>query len=219
MTSGQSIPATTDVAPSQPLRRLEELFPAIAAGDGAARDEVVGIVVERMRRIAHRMLRSFRHVRRWDDTDDILQNAAIRFLRALDDTTPADPRHLVNIATLQIRRELVDLARKHRGPESYAMNHQSNSVVMQGEVVMHVDVAADPHATGGESERWSAFHAAAAALPAEERQVFDLAWFLGADQTEVARHLGCSVRTVKRRWEIVKRHLRAACGDELPPRE
>ena len=56
----------------------------------------------------------------------------------------------------------------------------------------------------------------AAALPAEERAVFELAWFLGAEQVEVAEHLGCSVRTVKRRWETVKHLLRDALGDESP---
>ena len=192
------------------LRRLRDLFPALQAGDAGARGEVVGVVVERMRDVTHRMLRSFRAVRRWDDTDDVLQNAAIRFLRALEATPLETPEHLVNLATLQIRRELVDLARKHRGPESYAANHESNSTVLGSEVVMRVSYAADPNVTEPGADRWSAFHEAAAALPAEERAVFELAWFLGAEQVDVAEHLGCSVRTVKRRWETVKYLLRDA---------
>lgn len=198
------------------LRRLRDLFPALQAGDRAARGEVVGVVVERMRDVTHRMLRSFRTVRRWDDTDDVLQNATIRFLRALEATPLETPEHLVNLATLQIRRELVDLARKHRGPESYAANHESNSTVLGSEVVMRVSYAADPNVAEPGADRWSAFHEAAASLPADERAVFELAWFLGAEQVDVAEHLGCSVRTVKRRWETVKHLLRDALGDESP---
>lgn len=202
-----------------PLRRLHTLFPAVVDGDAAAREEAVAIVAERMRLFAHRMLRSFRTVRRWDDTDDVLQNAAIRFLRALDDAAPESPAHLVNLATLQIRRELVDLARKHRGPESQAANHESNSLRVDGRLLMRVDVADDPRGSEPGLDRWTAFHAAAATLPEEERRIFELAWFLGADQAEVAEHLGCSVRTVKRRWDEIKRHLREACGGELPTHE
>lgn len=202
-----------------PLRRLQSLFPAVVAGEAGAREEVVGIVAERMRLFAHRMLRSFRAVRRWDDTDDVVQNAAIRFLRALDGTTPETPSHLVNLAILQIRREILDLARKHRGPESSASNHESDALAVDGRVVTRVDLAPDPHAQDRGLDRWAAFHAAAAALPHEDRRIFELAWFLGADQAEVAEHLGCSVRTVKRRWDDVKRRLRTACDDELPPRD
>lgn len=200
----------------QPLRRLHELFPELQAGDGPAREEVVGLVVGRMWEVTHRMLRSFRTVRRWDDTDDVVQNAAIRFLRALDATRLSTPEHLVNLATLQIRRELVDLARKHRGPESYAANHESNSTVVDSEVVMRVSYAADPYVHEPGVERWAAFHEAAAALPSGEREVFELAWFLGAEQVEVADHLGCSVRTVKRRWDAIKQTLREALGADVP---
>lgn len=205
--------------PCRPLYRLEVLYPAVLAGDSAACDEVVGIVAKRMRHFAHRMLRSFRVVRRWDDTDDVVQNAAIRFLRALQDVTPESASHLVNLATVQIRREIFDLARKHRGPESLASNHQSNSVLLEGEVVLHIEVTRDTRATTESIDRWTEFHEAADQLPAEERRVFELAWFLGADQAEVAQHLGCSVRTVKRRWEAIKLFLRDACGGELPSRD
>lgn len=100
-----------------------------------------------------------RPIRRWDDTDDVVQNAAIRFLRALDDTTPEGSDHLVNLATLQIRREPVDLARKHRGPESQAANHESNALRVDGRLVMRVDVADDPHTEEPGIDRWTAFHA------------------------------------------------------------
>jgi len=37
-----------------------------------------------------------------------------------------------------------------------------------------------------------------------------------AEQVEVADHLGCSVRTVKRRWDAIKQTLRDALGADVP---
>ncbi len=210
------MPRSTPATDATLCRALEAGFDALRGGDPAARERIVELMTERMRSMAHRMLRSYKAVRRWDDTDDVVQNASLRFLRALDETVPESPKHLVNLAALQIRRELVDLVRKHRGPESYASNHDSNSAIVDGEVVMRVAFAADPHAADAELDRWTALHDLAERLPADEREVFELAWYLGADQAEVAAHLGCSVRTVKRRWDEVKQRIRDACGDAPP---
>ena len=51
---------------------------------------------------------------------------------------------------------------------------------------------------------------AAADLPEEERELFHLVWYLGMQQDEASGLLGCSVRTVKRRWESAKSLLSAA---------
>jgi len=56
--------------------------------------------------------------------------------------------------------------------------------------------------------RWTQLHEAAAALPEEDRRLFDLAWYMGLRQDEVASILGCSLRTVKRRWGHVKDAIR-----------
>ena len=49
-------------------------------------------------------------------------------------------------------------------------------------------------------ERWEQFHAAVERLPAEQREVFKLIWYLGLDQRGAADALGLSVRTLARRW-------------------
>lgn len=203
-------------APCPLVDTLVAAHAGLRAGSPEARDAVVSAAAERIRVVARRMLRSFPAVHRWDDTDDVAQNAALRLFRALATTVPETPEHLVNMVTLQVRRELIDLVRKHRGPLSFATNHDTNAAVVGGDVRMHVDGTADPTAAHGVLDRWAAFHEAVAALPEEERAVFDLAWFAGADQAAAARQLGCSVRTVKRRWEAAKDRLRSACGDRPP---
>ena len=66
---------------------------------------------KRLSRLARKMLRSYPGVRRWELTDDIVQNAALRLWQCLDAVKPASVRSFINLAAVQIRRELIDLAR------------------------------------------------------------------------------------------------------------
>src|SRR5262245_55661084 len=79
------------------------------AGDGSARDELLRAVGGRLERLARQMLRGFPNVKHWADTGDVLQNALIRLLRSLEAIRPASTRDFFNLATVQIRRELLDL--------------------------------------------------------------------------------------------------------------
>ena len=118
---------------------------------------------------------------------------------------------------LTVRDEIIDLARHHAGPMSYAANHGTN-IVARGRtpgqsVVHHVDrmPEADDHI-----DRWTAFHEAIERLPAEQRELFHLVWHLGADQKTVARLLDCSERTVKTRWREVREAVKAALDGQSP---
>jgi RNA polymerase sigma factor (sigma-70 family) len=188
----------------------------LAAGDAGVREDVIGWACERMCEIAHRMLPAFPAVARWEQTDDVVQNAALRLDRALRDIVPADARGLVGLAATQVRRELLDLARKYRGPESYGANHETNYQRLEGEMRAKVDDAALPVESDDILDRWTRLHSAAGELPEEEREVFHLCWYLGLKQDEIAGVLGCSVRTVKRRWETAKHLLAAAMPGEKP---
>ena len=47
------------------------------------------------------MLRGFPNVRRWADTDDVLQSALMRLLHTLQATRPEDTRHFADLAALR----------------------------------------------------------------------------------------------------------------------
>ena len=190
--------------------RLHSCLQRLARGDLQARDALIALACDRMRHIAHRMLQTFPAVRRWDETDDVMQNAAMRLYRALGDTVPKDARGLSGLAAVQIRRELLDLAKKHAGPESYAANHDTNFRLVDGEPRAKIDDARDVAEPSDQLDRWTQLHEAAADLPEEERELFHLVWYLGMQQDEASGLLGCSVRTVKRRWESAKSLLSAA---------
>lgn len=188
----------------------------LAAGDLAARGRIIELCGDRLRALAHRMLARFPDVRRWDDTDDVFQNAVVRLHRALGDVRPDSPRAIMALAATQLHRELIDLARHHRGPASYAANHGTNvgpPATAGGPQQHHVDRAvADTEGL----DRWTLFHEAIMALPDELREIFHLVWYLGADQKTIAGLLGCSERTVKYRWREARDAVKAALEGRGP---
>jgi RNA polymerase sigma factor (sigma-70 family) len=201
---------------------LAECLRRLAAGDDTAREQILEVCNERLRELSSRLLGKFAKVRRWDNTDDVAQNAAMRLYRALGETVPESPRGLMGLMATQIQRELVDLARKHAGPMSYAANHGTNAVPGTNGDVMLVDVMPDQEGADEDEiplERWESFHMAVEQLPDEHREVFKLVWYLGTDRETAAKTLGMSVRSVGRRWqearELVRQKLDAG-GDHEP---
>src|SRR5262245_65524630 len=101
---------------SQPTMTHQLLRQAVA-GDKAAVDDLLRYSCDRLTLLTRRMLGDFQRVKRWADTGDVLQNALVRLVGALEEVKPATPRDFLALATLQIRRELIDLARRFYGTE------------------------------------------------------------------------------------------------------
>jgi RNA polymerase sigma factor (sigma-70 family) len=194
------------------MDRLTACLDRLAAGDHSARDEILEACQHRLRVLSHRLLGKFARVRRWDGTDDVMQNAAMRLHRALGETVPDSPRGLMALMAVQIQRELIDLARKHAGPHSWASNHDTNAGLNGSEWECRVDEAAQPDDSREEIpiERWEEFHAAIEALPGDLREVFRMVWYLGLDREAAAKAMGCSVRTLGRMWAEAREQVGAA---------
>src|SRR5262245_7811376 len=109
--------------PSLHTGELQDWLTRLRAGDATARNELVGRTCSRLERLARKMLRGFPRVRRWADTNDVLQNALVRLLRSLETVRPESPREFFALAAQQIRRELLDLARHFFGPEGPGTHH------------------------------------------------------------------------------------------------
>lgn len=193
---------------------LQGLIDLANAGDAAAWGELLAHSCERLRRLARKMLKGYPDLRRWEGTDDLLQNSLLRLHRALREVNPSSVRHFFNLATVQIRRELLDLADHHFGPHGDAANHHTDGPCLAaGE-----DGALDRQAVADEPtslDGWTEFHARIEALPEEEREVVGLIWYEGLAQEEAAAVLGVSVRTVKRRWQSARLLYEAVKGERL----
>ncbi|MGI9177431.1 MAG: RNA polymerase sigma factor [Pirellulales bacterium] len=195
--------------------QLSACLNRLSAGDLAARDTIIELCSDRLRTLASRMLSRFPNVRRWDDTDDVFQNAAMRLHRALGQMKLDSPRSIMALAATQLHRELIDLARRYSGPSSFAANHATN-------VAPPTDDGRSPQPSDGTQtpadalDRWSLFHDAIAGLPDQQREIFHLVWYLGADQKTIARLLDCSERTVKSRWREAREAVRTTLDGRSP---
>jgi RNA polymerase sigma-70 factor (ECF subfamily) len=139
----------------------------------------------------------------------------MRLHRALAATRPETPRAIMALAATQLHRELIDLARRYSGPSSFAANHGTN-VMPPGDGQSGRHYVERTAAADSDLDRWTQFHEAIGRLPEEEREVFHLVWYLGADQKTIATLLGCSDRTVKYRWRAAREAVRAALNGQPP---
>lgn len=164
-------------------------------GDDKARDELIRYAEERLRVRASQMLKQDR-LRRYEMTDDVVQETMIQLHKTLKDNHPESVEHFLRLAARQIRHTLIDLARHHYGPHGDGKHRKTDG--------KPADEADGPLATAmtepEDLTAWTKFHEAAEALPEDEKKVFDLIWYDGLKQIEVAELLGVSDKTIQRLW-------------------
>lgn len=198
----------------QPDETLQAIIDRANGGEAAAWTELLAHACERLRRLARKMLGGYPDLRRWEQTDDLLQNALLRLHRALSEVGPKSVRHFFNLAAVQMRRELLDLAARHFGPEGQGANHHTDGPPAARERGGALDrqAAEEPASLDG----WTEFHGRIEALPDDEREVVGLLWYEGLSQEEAAAVLAVSVRTVKRRWQAARLLIYEAVKGEFP---
>jgi RNA polymerase sigma-70 factor (ECF subfamily) len=189
-----------------------DLLDRLRAGDGTARDRLIELAQGRFVALARAMLRRYPHVRRWEQTDDLLQAALMRLHRSLAGVRPEDVRHFDNLAAAQIRRELVDLARHYRGPEGLGAHHHTDGADPAGRLEQVPAGPGRPETVVG----WAAFHEAVERLPDDEQAVFDLLWYRGLTHAQAAEALGVATKTVQRRWASARLLMRDALDGQAP---
>jgi RNA polymerase sigma factor (sigma-70 family) len=195
------------------VMRVQGLLDRLAAGEPGARDALISLAFERLSGLASVMLREYPGVGRWEGTDDVLQGAALRLYRALDDVKPATPGDFFRFATVHIRRELIDLARRFAGPYGLGANQESvDPDRSPGIVELARDFSHDP----AQLAEWSSFHQHVQSLPDEQRAAFDLIYYQGLPQEEAAETLQISLSSLKRHWQKARLALHDAMGGRLP---
>ena len=197
------------------IAQVESWLERLNRGDAAARDELVSCASERLRRLTQRMLNDYPRVHRWEETDDVWNQALERLYVALAEVNPPTARDFYRLANLQIRRILIDLSRKYGGPMGLGANHQSGGGRLDesGQPVFDpCDVSNNPV----ELESWTTFHEHVDLLPDDQREVFHLIYYQDLNQSEIAELLGVSERTVKRRWQEARLALCEALDDAMP---
>jgi len=179
---------------------LHNLLEKVREGDPDARCRVIEHACERLRTLTRKMLRCYPKVRRWIETDDVLQNSLLRLHRSMAELRPESVRQFYGLAAVQIRRELLDLAKHFHGTQGIGANHKSDG----GRAAQRQCVdPLEPETL----DAWTRFHEHVGCLPEEEREAVQLVWYEGLKQPEAAAVLGVSLVSVKRRWQSARLRL------------
>jgi RNA polymerase sigma factor (sigma-70 family) len=190
---------------------LQALIDRIRQGDGSARRELLERACQRLRRLAARLLYgSFPALRARHDLDSVVHETWLRLAQALDRTDPPTVADFFRLAAHKVRQVLLDMAARHRrlqcrealGSGEYTADHGTAELVNN---------TYDP----ARLALWTEFHERVAALADDERAVFELHYYLGLPQAEVARVLGLHPRKVSYLWIAATDRL----ADGLPEAE
>jgi len=195
---------------------VQQCLDRVRVGEDAAWDDLLSVAGRRLERLARHMLRDFPGVRRWEQTGDVAQGAAIRLQRAIRAEVPGTPRDFFRLAALQIRRELIDLARHHFGPHGDAAHHLSDHPALGSASNNPPAIPADETHDPTVLASWTEFHEQVESLPQEERDVFDLLWYQGLTQPEAAELLDVPLRTLKYRWRSARLRMTELLGGRMP---
>ena len=142
------------------------------AGDQDARWPLVAAVFDRFRPKAAAELHRRRDAARWEQTGDVMGEAAVRMHRALETTRPDTAGGLFGLFCKKIREVAIDFARKHSGPGGDGGNHRTGRYAHGGPLPAAVERARADTSSPERLAEWTDFHAAADALPNDVREVW-----------------------------------------------
>lgn len=180
------------------------LLEASREGDRAALDQLVPLVYEELRRLAHH------YMKRQNDrvalqTTAVVNEALARMLGAgaLGWESRA---HFLGIAAKAMRNVLVDYARQR-------------SAAKRGggrEAVLFDEALAAMSESGVDVLALNEALQALAAVDERKARLVELRFFAGQPMEEAARALGISIATAERDWRLARAWLRRALDDRAP---
>jgi len=185
---------------------LQALIDRMGQGDDSARHELLERAVGRLRRLTATLFyQSFPALRNEHELDSIVHDTWLRLLQALEAVQPPTVVDFFRLAAHKARQLLLDLAERHK---------------RQGgrEVLGLSDLTAQTPGVGNRSfdparlALWTEFHEHVSTLPEDERSVFELHYYLGFSQADIARLLDLHPRKVSYLWVAATERLTARLG-------
>lgn len=188
-------------------QQLQLLLDRFAVGDETAKAPLIERAYQRLLMVARKLLNSFPSVRVDEETTGVLNDAYASLAASLSELKPRTVRQFMALATLEIRRCLLDRMRKIRGRGQTARRRpQSLSTGGPDGDEAPTDVPVED--TGNDRSTLALdLLEAVEKLPDEERETVDLLFFHGCTQAEAAEVVGVSEDTVKRRWSRARIRL------------
>jgi len=185
---------------------VTRLLGELDRGDKDAANHILPLVYDEL----HRLARSYFRRERGEHT---LQPTALvheAYIRLVDQRAPLESRgHFMALAATQMRRILLDYARKHQAARRGA----------GGQKVLLEDTMAISHQKPVDVLALDAALDKLNALDADQSRVVELRFFGGLSVEETAEAMGVSPATVKRSWSSARAFLhREITGGSLDAR-
>lgn len=188
---------------------LQQLVDRIGRGDEAARRELLSRACQRMQALASTILhRSFPDVAQRHEVDSIVSEAWLRLVQAMDKVQPPSVADFFRLAGHKMRQVLLDLVQAER-------RHAHGP--------LH-DTTEEPSASSSAGNRtydparlalWTELHNQVAGLGDDERTVFEMHYYLGMPQAEIARVLALHPRKVSHLWIAATDKLADRVSEEI----
>ncbi len=194
-----SLPASTNS-----LLAVEYCLNRFGTDKESAARELLAVSMNRLRRLSKKILADIPGVKRWDNTDDLLQNASLKLWKALETHQPPTPIDFFRLAACIMRHELIDLSRSRYGPLGIGANHWSPQQSASGNLQRAPSAAVTDSHSPHKLAEWTEFHSYIEQLPEDERQLFDLLWYQGLSVAETSELLDVPVRTLSRHWKMAR---------------
>ncbi len=181
---------------------IQRLLDRIRDGDSAQVEVLFNLSLNRLTLLAKKISSAFIAVKRFEQTDDVLQNSLVRLWKAFERHRPETPLDFHRLAASVIRRELIDLSRHYYGAEGMGANlARTAENAIKSDFVSPAEAARDQTSDPKKLERWTDFHEYVDSLEQDEQTLFDLMWYQGLSLENAALLLNTSERTVRRRWK------------------
>lgn len=182
---------------------LQPLLDRLRAGNQTARREFLELVCARLRRLAGKILSgSFPNLQRRHDVDSVVHETWLRLMQAMDKGDPPTVADFFRLAAHKVRQVLLDMVDRERREvhKQLTLMHPSDSAAYPME-------PADQSLDGAGLAVWTEFHRRAGALQEAERTVFEMHYYLGLPQAEIARILELHPRKVSYLWVAATEEL------------
>lgn len=192
---------------------LQALIDRIARGDMDARRLLLEQAYRRLEALAATILqRSFPDLARRHEVDSILSETWLRLMPALDKVQPPTVGDFFRLAAHKMRQVLLDLVqsqRRHAHAELAETAADGASPVPAAPANQTYDPA--------RLALWTELHQQVESLEPDERTVFEMHYYLGMTQADIARVLNEHPRKVSHLWIAATDKLADALSHELSP--
>lgn len=194
-----------------PTVQLQSLLDRLRQGDQAARREFLEQVCERLRRLAAKILSgSFPAMQGRHEVDSVVHETWLRLIQALDKANPPTVADFFRLAAHKVRQVLLDMTDRQRRLDQRETHFRSReSQAGCGEPGNQTYDSAN-------LALWTEFHHRVATLDDNERSVFEMHYYLGLPQAEIAKVLDEHPRKISYLWVAATEKLAGTLGAIAP---